>query len=41
MTLRPGAGKIGPEMTDWKATPLAPFVATSQDAPGFWMQGCL
>ena len=28
-------------MTDWKATPLAPFVATSQDAPGFWMQGCL
>jgi hypothetical protein len=28
-------------MTDWKATPLAPFAATSQDAPGFWMQGCL
>ena len=28
-------------MTDWKAAPLAPFVATSQDAPGFWMQGCL
>jgi quercetin dioxygenase-like cupin family protein len=28
-------------MTDSKATPLAPFVATSQDAPGFWMQGCL
>ena len=28
-------------MTDWKATPLAPFAATSQDAPGFWLQGCL
>jgi quercetin dioxygenase-like cupin family protein len=28
-------------MTDWKATPLSPIIAKSDDAPAYWMQGCL
>jgi quercetin dioxygenase-like cupin family protein len=28
-------------MTEWNAVPLRPIVATPNDAPGFWMRGCL